>query len=182
MMKKIFLCFVFVTMFVGCNRMTETNKNLSYINYQGYYEAIEENTRFNSELLYYSLDGKMSVLPDGTYRYYVFLENPQIAMYNVIFLGVENDIPFAQADKMMPSIGIFETQKYNLIPYQSNPSRGYVKGLVISGETTDPTIRLKLLIEWTDKSHEKITREYFICNLDENSFTIDTMDDLNRSN
>ena len=50
MMKKIFLCFAFVTMFVGCNRMTETNKNLSYINYQGYYEAIEENTRFNSEL------------------------------------------------------------------------------------------------------------------------------------
>lgn len=182
MMKKMVLCFVLLLSVTGCSRMSETNKNLAYTSYQGYYEAIEENTRFNSELLYYSLDGEMSSLPDGTYRYYLFLENPQIAMYNVVFLGVENDTPFVEADKMMPSIGIFETQKYNLIPYQANPTKGYVKGLVISGETQNNSVRLKVLIEWSDKSHEKTTREYFICNIDENSFSIDTTNNLNRSN
>ncbi len=169
-MKRKLIIFCLAFSLLGCGQK-DSNKNLIYENYRGYYEAIEENTRFNDSSLYFSLDGQMSKMPDGTYRYYLFLENPQIAMYDVVFLAVENNIPFENADKMMPSIGIFESQDYNLIPFQSNTERGFVKGLVISGESATNSIELKILVEWADKTHEKFTREYYFYTLDETSFT-----------
>lgn len=170
-MKKYLLVFLVILITLnGCSNLKKKSSDSSFEAYQSYYEAIEENSRFLDESLYFTLDGKMSKMPDGTYRYYVFLDNPQIAMYNIKFMAVENNVPYTDSTKMMPSIGIFEDQDYSLIPYQANTPNGYVKGLVISGESTQSEIQLKILVEWTDKTHEKFNREYFNYVLSEHSF------------
>lgn len=128
--------------------------------YRGYYKAIEDNTRWSSSSSFYSVSGEMTQLPSGEHRYYLIFDEPQVAMYDIAILAVEDDKSFAEANKMMPSIGVFETNTFHMIPYQANSESGYVKGLVISGETENDELRLNILVEWYDKTHEIQTREF----------------------
>ncbi|NCB32836.1 MAG: hypothetical protein EOM64_02965 [Erysipelotrichia bacterium] len=160
-MQKVFIaCLSGLLMLSGCTASIN-GVSPAMTSYQGYYTAVEDNDKFIESSLYYHLSSEMSEMPDGTHRYYIFLDQPQIAMYDVMMLAVENDTPYDEADKMMPSIGILDNADYNLIPFQSYTENGYVKGLVISGECTDSNVKLKLLVEWKDKNQERTTREFF---------------------
>lgn len=145
--------------------------------YESYYESISSNEIFITQSNYYSLSGEIVQVSDGTYRYSIILDSPQVAMYNVVMMAVENDIPYMNATKMMPSIGILDDQ-YSLVPYQSNTSRNYVKGLVISGESDTSSIDIKLLVEWTNRSHEKEFREFWSFTLDENGINLDSQENV----
>ncbi len=148
-----------VFIFSGCARKNDSEK-ASRIAYEGYYRAVSENERFADGSLYYDLSCEMSSLPDGTYRYYVFLDDVQTAMYDVVFLAVENDVSYDDVAKMMPCVGVFEETEYSLIPYQSNPDAGFVKGLVIGGESDRREVSLKILVEWKDRGRERTYREF----------------------
>jgi hypothetical protein len=161
MRKQILACGLAMTMLLGgCSKSSDSSSSAAMIAYQGYYNAIEDNEKFVGSSLYYTISCEMSELPDGTHRYYIFLDEAQVAMYDVVMIAVENDVPYDQAAKMMPSVGILDSTEYTLIPYQSYTDGGYVKGLVLSGECTDASISLKVLVEWKDKNLEKTTREF----------------------
>jgi hypothetical protein len=144
----------------GCTAEKKDAEAASLASYEGYYKAVADNSRFQKGSLYYSISAEMSELPDGTHRYYVFLDNPQVAMYDIIMMAVENDTALADAKKMFPSIGIFDNTNYSMIPSQVYSDGGYVKGLVMSGETADPSINLKIIVEWNDQSNSKVYREF----------------------
>ena len=91
-------------------------------------------------------------------------------MYDVVMLAVEDDIPFDSAEKMMPSIGVFEKKDYSLVPFQTRVTAGYVKGLVISGECDQPSVNLKLMVEWRDQSRKNSVREYLAFTLDSSGY------------
>ena len=169
-MRKIAVLLLCIGLLAGCTR-TAVSDELMMASYEGYYLAVQDNERFQDGSDYYNLYGEMSKIGDGTYRYYVFLDNAQIAMYDVVMLAVENGIPFAEAETMMPSIGIFEKTDYSLIPYQSRPVSGYVKGLVISGESQEDSIDLKLMVEWRDQSRKNTYREYIAFTLTPSGYT-----------
>ncbi len=160
MQKVLIACLTGMLMLSGCSA-SKNGTSAAMTSYQGYYTAVEDNDKFVETSLYYTLSSEMSELPDGTHRYYIVLDEVQIAMYDVVMLAVENDTPYDQADKMMPSIGILDDTEYNLLPFQSYTQNGYVKGLVISGECADAEVKLKLLVEWKDKNQERTTREFF---------------------
>ena len=153
-------CFLLcIGLLAGCSSSSSA-KELMMASYEGYYLSIEDSERFQRGSDYYKISGEMSKIADGSYRYYVFLDEPQIAMYDVVMLAVENDTQYEDAETMMPSIGIFEKTDYILIPFQSRSAAGYVKGLVISGESGEASVDLKLLVEWRDKSRKNAYREY----------------------
>ena len=81
-------------------------------------------------------------------------------MYDIAMIAVENDTAYDANAKMMPNIGIMGSGAYTMIPNQYNPDRGFVKGLVISGETQDDSITLKVLVEWRDKDLENVERAF----------------------
>lgn len=143
----------------GCSS-PDTSESAAQAAYEGYYTSIETNSSFAQSSLYYSVSAEMTEMSDKTYRYYIVIDNPQIAMYDIVVMAVENDIPLASADKMMPNIGIFDSTEYCMIPFQSNPDDGYVKGLVISGECTSNPVSLKILVEWDDRNGENTQREF----------------------
>ena len=72
---------------------------------------------------------------------------------------------------MMPSIGIFESQDYSLIPNQARTDKGFVKGLVLSGETPEDSVDITMLVEWRDKNKENAHREYLSFTITEAGFT-----------
>jgi len=129
--------------------------------YSAYYTSIFDNDRFIIASDYYELEVVMNKISDSEYRYDVIIDSPKIAMYAIEIMVVENNITPEVADKMMPTIGIFEDVEYNLIPYQVNVDKGYVKGLIVNGISTEPTINLKIMVLWRDYAKLLVSREFF---------------------
>ena len=132
--------------------------------YETYYRAIEESTKYTASSEYYSVSAEMTSLDDGSYRYYVIIDEPKISMYDIVIMTVEDNRTFAETTKMMPSSGVFDASS-SMIPNQINSRAGFVKGLIISGECDKDQIFLKLLVEWKDRSLKNITREFIGFNL-----------------
>jgi hypothetical protein len=152
----------------GCSSSSEVDTDVQ--KYEAYYQTVLTNDTWMDGSLYFSLSAEMSQVEDGSYRYYIFLDNAQIAMYQIAMIAVENDTPYGQGDKMMPSIGIMGSSTYTMIPNQAAPELGFVKGLVISGECEDPSVDLKVLVEWKDKSLDRVSRAFIAFTLDESGW------------
>ncbi len=168
-MRKVVTSLLCAFLFAGC--FMRKDNSADFAAYEGFYKSILDNDKFQEGSLYYQISAEMSTLADGSHRYYIFLDDAQIAMYDVVMLAVENGTPFEGGTKMMPSIGVFESQDYSLIPYQARTEKGFVKGLVLSGETQDDSIDIALLVEWRDKNKENAHREYLSFAITEEGYT-----------
>ena len=168
-MRKLLCLLLLIGLTAGCKASAKVSEQMM-ASYEGYYLSVQDNERFQNGSDYYRISGEISQIADGSYRYYIFLDSPQIAMYDVVMLAVEDDIPFDSAEKMMPSIGVFEKKDYSLVPFQTRVTAGYVKGLVISGECDQPSVNLKLMVEWRDQSRKNSVREYLAFTLDSSGY------------
>ena len=59
----------------------------------------------------------------------------------------------------MPSLGVFDTD-VSLVPNQVDKSKGLMKGLVISGESSEDHINLKFVVEWRDQANKQVVKQY----------------------
>ncbi len=141
----------------GCHRQSE--EDIYRVNYEAYCRSLAEATKFSPMSKYYSVSGAMSELPDGTYRYYVFVDEPKVAMFDVVVLAVESGMEYASSGKMMPSSGIFGTP-CSMIPYQVNKENGYVKGIMLNGECAEDHVSLRVMVEWKDRTRKNTNREF----------------------
>ena len=168
-MRKLLASLLCAFMLAGCFARKDNSANFAA--YEGFYKSIQDNDKFQNGSLYYQISAEMSTLADGSHRYYIFLDDAQIAMYDVVLLAIENGTPLENGTKMMPSIGIFESQDYSLIPNQARSEKGFVKGLVLSGETAEDSVDITMLVEWRDKNKENAHREYLSFTITEAGFT-----------
>ena len=169
-MTGILLCTALLC--TGCSSSSSSKQNSAKLTaYAGYYKAIEENTKWAVSSNYYTLSAEMSTLPDGTYRYYIVADEAQIAMYDIVMMAVQDHIEYEQSTVMMPTIGIFDTTDYSMIPYQVDKENGFVEGMVISGECSQPDVILNILVEWHDSTNENTYREFFAVELTPEGFT-----------
>ena len=157
-MRKLLTALVLVCMFLtSCSK--PASEDIYMVNYEAYTRSLAEATKFVPMSRYYSVSGAMSELPDGTYRYYVFVDEPKIAMIDVVVLAVENGMEYTSGGKMMPSSGIWG-DPVSMIPNQINKENGFVKGIMLNGECSTDHVDLKLLVEWKDRSRKEVTREF----------------------
>lgn len=155
--KRILAAAAALLLLTGCTGRKNTDTGM--VNYEAYFHAVESNAKFEESSRYYTLSTEMNEMPDGTYRYYVIVDDPQIAMYEIKVLAVEKDATFEKSVKMMPSSGILD-DAVSMIPGQVNSEGGFVKGIALSGECTEPQITLSVLVAWKDKNGQKETREF----------------------
>ncbi len=160
-MKRFIGLFLSVLLLCGCAGKDNGGESAALTAYEGYYQSVLETAHFQEDSQYFDIEPDMIRLDDGTYRYYIVIDNVQIGMYNIKAMIVENDIPYEENDKMMPTLGVFENTVYHMIPYQSNQHGSYYKGVVLSGECDYPVISVKLMVEWTDRSRTVYNRQYF---------------------
>lgn len=145
----------------GC----KDSKNANGIAVDRYYdmlEVLENNEGFSENSNYFDISCEISKINDG-YRYYVFLDNPRIAMYNIKMLVIEDGADYSNA--MAGNVGIFESSSYNMIPNQTNIDKGYVKGLSVSGISDKSDMALKIMVSWQDKLLSITEREFLSFNL-----------------
>ncbi|MBQ4343822.1 MAG: hypothetical protein IJC38_08030 [Erysipelotrichaceae bacterium] len=170
-MKRMIFCLLVLLLLMGCSKQDgNTISEEKLDKYASYYRAVLDCENFESASRYFDIYTEFHTNQDGSVIYYVYLDNAQIAMYDVEVIAVENMQAYQETD-MMPTKGIFEDQKFSMIPYQYNVDAGYVKGFAISGDADAGNLQLNIMVVWKDVTRLNSFREFFeFNNLDAGAF------------
>ncbi|MDD6004837.1 MAG: hypothetical protein PUC68_04130 [Firmicutes bacterium] len=160
-MKKFLVILMIIGILTGCSDVKNSN-SIAAGRYFDMIEILKNNEQFEDSSNYFDISYEVSKINDG-YRYYVFMDNPRIAMYDIKIIVIEDGVDYSEV--MAGNIGIFEDGSYNMIPNQTNIEKGFVKGLSVSGITDKADTSLKVMITWQDKLLSVTSREFFRFNL-----------------
>ena len=162
MLKRILAALILLGALSGCGRKENERKleEEMYQAYLTYYQALLDTTEKASRVQEFSTSIVINQIEDGKYRYDLIIDEPKVAMYDVEALAVirtpEDTI---STEKMMPSVGIFD-DFYNMIPNQVYKDRGYVAGVVLSLTSSEPKIRIDLIVCWQDKERSVVNKRF----------------------
>lgn len=155
-MKKFLILFTFLITLTACSNVTQkldTN--------QRYYDLINllvEREKFEQVPKYFDLSYDVSHDAEG-YRYFLIIDNPKVVMKDVEIIAMEKG---SDASKQMAaSVGIFADNEYNMVPGQANPTKGYVKGISVSGLMSQPDSKICVLIQWKSSDLMNSYREFY---------------------
>jgi hypothetical protein len=132
--------------------------------FESHYFSILDNDRFLNSSNYFNISIEKYEL-SNQYRYDLIIDDPQVAMYDVVIVIVENNQDFESLSSLTPSLGVFDAS-VNLVPNQINLSKGFPKGILLSGISTESTLQLRVMVAWKDYYKLKQSREYFILDID----------------
>lgn len=158
MIKKILMILCIVLLLSGCSKKSETDYKEKYSNLV---EALSSHTSFASSSQYFDIEADIAKTNDG-YRYYVIVDNPQVAMYGVEIVAVEKGINYM--NNMAANVGVLDETEYNMLPGQARKQANYVAGLSVSGVSAIPNPTIYVLVNWHGKTQD-IAQEFFEFNL-----------------
>lgn len=164
-MKKALFLLCSLLLLAGCNKSTSQYSEERLAMYASYYNAVLETSSFEEYSRYFDISYEVTE-NNGTYLYYVFVDNPRIAMYDVEMIVVEGMEDYSETD-MYPSFGIFDEVEYNMLPGQVNAEKGYVRGIVTSGDTDDISKTLYVMVTWKDLTRLNQSREFLEVHLND---------------
>lgn len=156
-MKRILIILLVLFTLCGCKEIGKEDIDPNQ-RYFSLIENIKERDSFSSNSNYFDISAEIATI-DGAYRYYITIDNPRAALYDVEAIAIEKDVDYVNT--MAANVGIFEESEYSLIPNQKNPDKGYVSGLVISGVTTVPETTLYVYVSFKNEDYSQAHTEYF---------------------
>lgn len=110
--------------------------------------------------VYFTVSATLTALDGARYRYDVFIDEPQVAMYDVEILVIVDDGSLVISETMMPSVGVFDDKEYHMLPYQVHPENGFVQGFGLNGISDQSTVKLKILVSWKDVNRTNTTKQF----------------------
>ena len=160
-MKKIIILITSLLLCFGCAPTISNNvaNSTDLIRYQDMVELIRSYNDFLPKSEYFNISTDVTKIDDG-YRYYVFLDNPRIAMYDVEALVIEQDVDYNK--NMAANLGIFESEEYHMVPNQENSELGYISGFSMSAISDKPNIKLYVLVQWKNANRSITNRQYIV--------------------
>ena len=163
MLKKLMVCLLILVTLCGCkNTNTRQLDEEKYNAYLANYQAILDYEDKKTESSHFNIQLVCNKLKDGNYRYDLIVDNPRVSMCDLMILMVEENLSLViDTSKMMPSVGIFETESTNMLPNQSATEKGYVKGVNLSLISSESTLRVGVLVAYSNMEKTTTTREYF---------------------
>jgi hypothetical protein len=156
-MKKALLLIILLLSLSGCLNAGRKEANVNE-RYSNIIELIREHENFASSSNYYDISVEMAKINEG-YRYYITIDNPRIAMYDIEMLAIEEGVDYMS--NMAANVGIFEETQYNMIPNQANAAKGFTKGVIASGVSSKPETTLYVFTQFKNQDFSKIHSEYF---------------------
>ena len=156
-MKKLLLI---ICLLLGLCACQEDGKQLANPDdrYMYIIEMIREHESFATSSDYFDIAVEMAKIENG-YRYYITIDNPRIAMYDIEMLAIEKDVDYR--NNMAANVGIFEEKEYNMVPNQANIDQGFVKGIVVSGISVKPQTTLYIFVQFKNADYSTTRSEYF---------------------
>ena len=161
-MKKLIIMVCLSMALVGCRRTVNIDEDRKQ-KYESYITAIEDSENKLTSSSNFDITLAVNRLSETEYRYDVIIDNPKIAMYGIEVLVVErNVVGTINEDKLMPSVGIFESNTYNMLPNQHDIDKGFPKGITVGGTTEQSEITVYVLVVWTEQNQQAQKREIFV--------------------
>ena len=156
-MKKILTVILLLLFLCGCEDAgrKEANPDERYIYLV---ELLQEHDDFSVASDYFDISVDMAKI-EGGYRYYITIDNPRLAMYDVELLAIERGVDYR--NQMAANVGIFAEKQYHLIPNQSNSEKGYMKGIVASGVSRNSETTLYIFVQFKNSDYSAVHSEYF---------------------
>ena len=156
-MKKLLIVLSLLLCLCGCE---EDGKQVANPDDRYLYiiEMINEHENFQEVSNYFDISTEMAKIENG-YRYYITVDNPRIAMYDIEILAIEKNVDYR--NNMAANVGIFEDKEYNMVPNQANSSKGYFKGVVVSGISKEPSTTLYIFVQFKNADYSIVRSEYF---------------------
>lgn len=159
-MKKILIIFLVLITLVGCDSIG--NQRISNEDrYQSLIEMLREYENYTEKSNYFDIDVEVASIDNG-YRYYITIDSPRIAMYDVEAIAIESDVDYS--NNMAASIGIFDENEYALVPNQKNINKGYYEGVMMSGVSNNPEITLYVFVSFKNSDYSVNHTEYIVLN------------------
>ncbi len=162
-MKKILIILTLLVGLSGCGSEVDTIGDAS-AKYEQLVITINEHLNYSTKSIYFDIELEYAEIEENTYRYYLTINNPKIAMYNIT--AAADDVSnLKDPSLIMPSSGIFEDVEYNMIPFQYNPDKGYYEGILLSGiktfeENEKIEFDLRLYVDWYNQDRSLSYKEF----------------------
>ena len=171
MFKKILVVVMLISL-SACSYFNKKDIAAEDSLYQAYYNSIKDNSKYTANNNYFKISAEMSQLPQGNYLYYVFIDEPQIAMYDIKVMIMEDGFIMNEDSDLLATVGIVDDTKVNMIPYQVDSTLGYQKGIVLSGNASAEEVLLDVLVTWNNENMTKSFREFYQIKLNMNGFDL----------
>lgn len=153
-MKKLLILILTFFLIAGCSVNVSKEE---YKTYEDMKNILEEATIYSTSSDNYSISITYSNnISDKSY--YIVVDNPSIAMYDVKILAFE--VVDGDDDQVAPNAGIFD-ERINLVPNQIKKDEGYVKGVSISGNYINDNPVILCIVQWINEDTTKVYREFF---------------------
>lgn len=148
----------------SCSQFDSRLEKESLILYETYWKSLLNETQFASESRNFDIHAEIVEGEDG-YDYYITVDKPKIAMYDIEIVVVEDKKSFNSVEEMLPSAGIFE-KKFNLVPNQSRKEKGFMEGAaLVRYDLASPEVDLQILVSWKNYTKLEDFKEVFEFNL-----------------
>lgn len=158
-MKKIIILILCFVLLAGCNSAKKRDRESMNL-YETYWKSLLNETQFLKKSRNFNIEVDFVKEPEG-FEYYITVDQPRIAMYDVEIMVIENAESFSVSEEMLPSAGIFE-KKFNMIPNQVRNESNYKEGAILARqELTTDEISLRVLVTWKNYTKLDSFKEVF---------------------
>lgn len=155
-MKKFISILIISLILCGCSLPSQKRDDTND-RYLSIVDNIFSHNDFSNASNYFDINAELAKIDDG-YRFYVTIDKPRNALYDVEVMAVEEGVDYSK--NMAASVGIFDEKEYSLIPNQTNSRKGYVEGLVVSGVSQNPETTLYVYVSFKNEDYSITHYEY----------------------
>lgn len=148
------LCFL-----LSACSLLDDNEKVKNEKYLSLVELLNDQNEFLDYSKFFTITTDINKLSDGSYRYFITIDEPKIAMYDIEAIAIEKNVDYQ--NNMAANIGIYEDMVYSFIPNQADKDKGFVKGLTISAISNEAEPIVYLLISYKNKDGSMINREFY---------------------
>lgn len=146
-MRKLSIILICCLSLFGCAKKSEPTDDINE-KYKNYIEMIIKNKDSYTENIPFDYELTVQENDKGEFVYEVAISNPKIAMYDVEMIVA--DVSKIGKESIFPSIGIADEEKFSMIPFQSNPERGFYPGFACNGVTDNANLDLNVMVVYHD--------------------------------
>lgn len=155
------LCLVAAVLLMGCS-YPRTGDEESMKTYESYIDTVISNQGIESTMIPFDYDFHVYKMEDDTYEYEIAIFDPSVAMYNITAIAVNPELD--SNTNVHPCLGILGAdaqESFHMVPYQSNPQKGFYRGFVLEGISTESQFTLQVMVCWKDSALLKEQRVFF---------------------
>lgn len=158
--KRTLTIIITLLILASCSKFDSKLEKESLILYETYWKSLLNETQFADTSRNFDITTEI-VQGENGYDYYLTVDNPKIAMYDVEIVVVEDKKSFNSVEEMLPSAGIFE-KKFNLVPNQSRKEKGFMEGAALARyDLESPEVELQVLVSWKNYTKLESFKEVF---------------------